>query len=69
MFSGTRLREARLRSDKRPERVAVAIDRSVASLFLYERGEVDPPASVVAKLAQVLACQPGDYFDDEAVPA
>ncbi len=46
--------------------LAVAIERSVSSVALYERGMVDPPASVVCALADAVGCSPSDLFESEA---
>ena len=46
----------------RPEHLAIVADRSASSIYLYESGEVDPPAGVVAKLAEALGVDPGALF-------
>lgn len=68
-FSGERLRYARLAAGLRPEHVAVAICRSVDSVRGYETGRIDPPASLVAKLAAAVGTEPGELFaaDTEVV--
>jgi len=64
VFSGHRLRSARKAAGLRRERLAVAVDRSVASIALYETGSVDPPGTVIAGLASALDVRPGDLFDE-----
>jgi len=44
----------------------VSVDRSASTIRLYEAGLVDPPASMVAKLAAALGVQPGDLFVPDA---
>jgi transcriptional regulator with XRE-family HTH domain len=62
-FSGQKLREARKAAGVRPELLAVRVDRCLGSIRLYERGEADPPASIVAALADALEIAPGDLYD------
>lgn len=61
-FDGSRLRQARKNAGLRVEHVAVRINRSATSITLYESGKVDPPASVVARLADVCGVEVGDLF-------
>jgi transcriptional regulator with XRE-family HTH domain len=61
-FDGKKLATIRKRSRLRVEHVAVAIDRSVASVHFYESGRIDPPASIVAMLADVLGIAAGELF-------
>jgi len=65
-FHGAAAEARRLELGLRREHVALAINRSASSVFLYERGDVDPPASVVAMLADVLDLKVGDLFRTEA---
>ena len=53
-FSGGALRARRQAVGIRPELLAVKVDRSLPSLFHYEQNRTDPPASVVAALADAL---------------
>jgi transcriptional regulator with XRE-family HTH domain len=62
-FSGHRLRQARKASGVRYEHLAVAVGRSTDTLRSYEAGRVDPPASVVARLADALDVDPGELFE------
>jgi len=64
-FSPTRLRSARLACGQRPEHLALAVERSVDSIRGYEAGRIDPPASVIAKLASALNCRVGELFEIE----
>lgn len=65
-FSGDQLRCARRKAGLRPEQLAVKIDRSVASLAMYERGEVDPPASIVGALAEALHVVVDELYEHQA---
>lgn len=60
-FSGGRLREARIAAGLRPEQLAMLIQRSVYSVHEYERGRVQPPETVLARLADALDT-PQDSF-------
>lgn len=62
VFSGARLRFMRRRAGLSPERLAVAIDRSYATITLYERDRVVPPGAIVSALADAVGCTPGDLF-------
>ncbi|MEX2659703.1 MAG: helix-turn-helix transcriptional regulator [Acidimicrobiales bacterium] len=68
-FSGRRLRQKREAADLRREFIAVAIDRSLGSIIAYESGTIDPPASVVGRLAAVLDCSPADFYERQVVAA
>jgi transcriptional regulator with XRE-family HTH domain len=61
-FSGDELRQRRRAAGLTVERLALAIDRGYTSVTLYERGQVAPPTPVVAALAGVLGCHPGDFY-------
>ena len=61
-FSGEVVARRRHELNMRPEAVAVGIGKSAASVRFYENGTVDPPASVVARLAMVLQVAAGDLF-------
>lgn len=61
-FSGDRLTQLRTNAGLRREHVAVAVDRSVFAVRSYERGDVCPPADVLAALADVLGCRVDDLF-------
>jgi transcriptional regulator with XRE-family HTH domain len=60
-FSPWKLRRAR--RDRRPEQVAVAINRSVESLRLYERGSVIPSIPVLTRLAECYGVDVFDFFE------
>lgn len=62
-FSGSRLRQSRVSSGIRIEVLAVAVGRSVDTLRQYENGRVDPPASIVSRLADSLGVEVGALFD------
>lgn len=62
-FSGPALRRHRTARNVRREALALAVDRSAQTIQLYEIGKVDPPASVVARLADALDVDPGALFE------
>ncbi|MCO5307455.1 MAG: helix-turn-helix domain-containing protein [Microthrixaceae bacterium] len=62
-FSGSRLRQSRVSSGIRIEALALAVGRSVDTLRQYENGRVDPPASIVSRLADSLGVEVGALFD------
>ena len=62
-FSGNRLRQSRVSSGIRIEALALAVGRSVDTLRQYENGRVDPPASIVSRLADSLGVEVGALFD------
>lgn len=62
-FSPRRLAQARAAAGLRREAVAVAIDRSAASVTAYEHGQADPPASVVGRLADTLGVVVDDLYE------
>lgn len=64
-FSGRRLRDARIAAGKRPERLALDVDRSVYSINEYETERVTPPLSVALKLAAALGCALDDLLTEE----
>lgn len=68
-FSGDELRQRRRAAGLSVERLAIAVGRSYASIALYERNEVCPPTPVVAALAHVLECHPGDLYAETAPAA
>lgn len=63
-FDGKALRRQRELRHKRLEEMAVEMGRSYAAIVSYETGRVDPPASVVAVLADNLGCDPGVFFTE-----
>lgn len=63
-FDGATVRARREQMAMRPEQLAAGIDRCVTSVLQYERGAIDPPASIVARLAEVLHVDPGELFTD-----
>ena len=64
-FDGKLLRQKRVAAGRRREAVAVAIGRSMQSVIAYENGRIDPPVSVVGRLAAVLACSPNDFYNED----
>ena len=68
LFVPRRLRSARLEAGIRPERAALAVDRSVETIRLWESGKVIPNAHQLAALAELYDVQPGAFYVTE-VPA
>ena len=64
-FSGTQLRTRRLALGLRAEHLAVAVGRSVESVRGYEAGRIDPPAAIVAALADAVGVTPGELFESD----
>lgn len=64
-FSGTASAERRRALGLSHEQVAVAVRRSASAVRMYEVGAIDPPASVVVRLAEALGVLPGDLFVEE----
>jgi ribosome-binding protein aMBF1 (putative translation factor) len=61
-FAGRRLRDARIAAGLSPERLALAVERSVFVVHDYERGRALPSVTVLARLAHVLAVPIDDLF-------
>lgn len=68
-FDGHELHRRRMAAGLKPARLAADADISVGSLSSYEIGRVIPRSSVVARLAEVLGCTPGDLFVDDGPDA
>ena len=66
-YSGQRLRELRIAAGHSPESLALNIGRSVYSIHEYERGRVQPPVSVLARIAAVLGGTLDDFLIDAEV--
>lgn len=63
-FSGKLLQEARERTGQPVEYLALKIKRGAECVRRYERGTIDPPASIVAQLADALDVPVASLFDD-----
>lgn len=61
-FNGSAVATRRCELGMRPEALAVAIGRSASSVYLYERGAVEPPISVASRIAEVLGMEVADIF-------
>jgi transcriptional regulator with XRE-family HTH domain len=59
------MRRRRKASGIRIERLAVAINRSAATVCFYETGRAVPPISIVTMLCDELGCTPADLFVKE----
>ena len=62
-FSGQKVRQRRTDLNIPLPQVAVAAERSVESIRAYEAGRSFPSAEVVARMAEVLGCEPGDFYE------
>jgi transcriptional regulator with XRE-family HTH domain len=70
VFSPNELKQRRAAADLSREALAVRLGRGYQSIRLYEAGIVQPPTPVVARMASILGCEPGDFFKEiEPVPA
>lgn len=65
-FSPAQLRARRERAGLSREQVATAISRSWPSIYGYERGGNVPTTEVLERLADVLGCAVGDFFEAPA---
>lgn len=63
-FSGPRLTAARKAAGKSREQAAIETKRSYSSWTLYERGIVEPPLAVIYAIADCLACDVFDLFEE-----
>jgi transcriptional regulator with XRE-family HTH domain len=61
-FDGREIARRRRAADLRRERLAVAVDRTAATIMLYETGKVDPNTDTIALMAFEVGCTPGDFF-------
>lgn len=64
-FSGRRLEAARIRSGQPVEAIALKVGRGAECVRRYLRGTIDPPASMVAKLADAVGVPVADLFEDD----
>lgn len=62
-FSGQRLKERRKAAGVSGERLAVDTGRSLYSISAYEAGRSVPSAEQVARMADALGCEPGDFYE------
>lgn len=69
MFSGLRLREARLAAGLKPEQLAVRIDRSVWAIHQYERGTAQPSTNALVGLSDVLGTPLDTFFAEVSADA
>lgn len=63
-FSGRHLRERRVALGVRIEALACTVGRSAWTIQSYELGRTDPPATIVAALAEALDTNEGNLFAD-----
>jgi len=61
-FSPANVRRLRKQQELDVTHFAVQIGRSAFQMSAYEVGKVVPPADIVARMATVLGCHPGDLF-------
>jgi len=64
-FNPQALQQARRESGLRAEAVALGADRSLDSIRGYEKGRVDPPTSILCRLANVLDIDVRTLFVDD----
>lgn len=64
-FSPSALRTARVAAGLSPERLALAIERSVYSIHEYERGRSLPSVPVLGALSVALGVRVDDLFTSE----
>lgn len=62
-FSGQRLRKHRKAAGMSGERLAVEVGRSLYSVAAYEAGRSTPSAEVVARMADAIGCEVGDFYE------
>lgn len=65
-FSPIRLRELREAACVSRTDVAYAVRRSEQSVWLWERGKVKPPLTIVEEIAAFLGCDVSDFFEADA---
>lgn len=68
-FSPTRLKTLRERAGLTRTAVAYVAGRSEQSVWLWERGKVTPPVSVLEQVSVLIGCSVGDFFEDGSVEA
>lgn len=61
-FSGRALRARRKQAGLSRDILAFGVGRTVGSIANYERGLTTPSAEIVARLAHIIRCEPGDLF-------
>jgi transcriptional regulator with XRE-family HTH domain len=61
-FSGERLRAARVAAGLRREHLALAVDRGMARVGSWERGESEPTIAQLGVLAHVLGVEVGELL-------
>lgn len=59
-FDGTELRRRRIAAGQSAAYLAARVGRSVDAIWFYERGEVDPPTSILLAICDELGCSPSD---------
>jgi DNA-binding XRE family transcriptional regulator len=64
-ISGPRIRLARIRANISREQLAVSINRTAQTVFVYETGRVIPPGNVLAKIVDTLGCSFEDLLVEE----
>jgi transcriptional regulator with XRE-family HTH domain len=71
-FDHVELKRRRIESGKKPELIALEIDRTKEAYSAYERGIATPPTAVLLAICDLLGCEPSDLLvadtsDDEQV--
>jgi transcriptional regulator with XRE-family HTH domain len=73
-FDPVELKRRRIESGKKPELIALEIDRTKEAYSSYERGIATPPTPVLLAICDALGCEPADllvidHTDDDAARA
>lgn len=63
VFSGSRLKAARLAAGKSREELSIDVGKSHPTIVSYETGRATPGADTLAKLADATQVDPGELFD------
>lgn len=65
IFSGRRLRDARLSAGLSPEHLAIGVGRSSYTIREYELSRVAPSVATLAALADIVGCTVDELLDEE----
>jgi DNA-binding XRE family transcriptional regulator len=65
-FSPSRLRQLREKACVSRTDLAYAVRRSEQSVWLWERGKVQPPVAIIEQIASFLGCDVQDLFEEDA---
>jgi transcriptional regulator with XRE-family HTH domain len=65
-FDPQRLKSVRTATGLTADQTAVAIGRSISAYYKMERGDITPSMNTLCRLAEVLHCEVGAFFDADA---